>query len=30
MTTGIQPYQGSYLTPSFDTATVADAMAPAC
>ena len=26
MTTPIQPYQGSYLTPRFDQATVADAM----
>jgi CBS domain-containing protein len=26
MTTRIQPYQGSYLTPGFETATVADAM----
>ena len=26
MTTGMQPFQGSYLTPCFDHATVADAM----
>ncbi len=26
MTTSIQPYQGSYLTPSFESATVADVM----
>ncbi|MGZ4269699.1 MAG: CBS domain-containing protein [Solirubrobacteraceae bacterium] len=26
MTTSIQPFQGSYLTPSFESATVADAM----
>jgi CBS domain-containing protein len=28
MSTSIQPYQGSYLTPSFDKATVADVMRP--
>ena len=28
MTTPIQPYQGSYLMPSFDAATVADVMRP--
>jgi CBS domain-containing protein len=28
MTTPIQPYQGSYLLPRFDNATVADAMRP--
>jgi CBS domain-containing protein len=28
MSTSIQPYQGSYLTPSFEKATVADAMRP--
>lgn len=28
MTTSIQPYQGSYLTPAFEKATVADVMRP--